>query len=280
MIEKIGYRDFGNCFKISNPDASVIVSSDFGPRILSYSLNDSENILGWHPDAAVETELGTWRPYGGHRLWIAPENMPLSYAPDNEPIESVEKSELSIRLKGPVDAAGVEKEMLMTLDEAGSAVEVEHRITNHDEAREMSAWTLTIMAPGGEAFIPNEPSALYGPETLLPIRTLTLWPYTDLTDPRWTFHKNGIALRVDASSDAPQKIGVLNKQGWAEYRVGNVTFRKSFDFSEDARYPDMNSNTEIYTAGSFVEVESLSPLTTLGENESLDYRERWQLERE
>jgi hypothetical protein len=39
----------------------------------------------------------------------------------------------------------------------------------------------------------------------------------------------------------------------------------------------MNSNTEVYTAGSFVEVESLSPLQKLPPGETLVYTERWQL---
>jgi hypothetical protein len=39
----------------------------------------------------------------------------------------------------------------------------------------------------------------------------------------------------------------------------------------------MNSNTEIYTAGAFVEVESLSPLQKLQTGESIVYTEKWQL---
>jgi len=54
-------------------------------------------------------------------------------------------------------------------------------------------------------------------------------------------------------------------------------FVKRFDFVENAAYPDMNSNTEIYTAGSFVEVESLSPLQRLQAGEAIVYTERWQL---
>jgi hypothetical protein len=41
----------------------------------------------------------------------------------------------------------------------------------------------------------------------------------------------------------------------------------------------MNSNTEVYTAGGFVELESLSPLQTLHPGNSIDYRETWELHR-
>jgi hypothetical protein len=225
----------------------------------------------------VTTDLGEWKPYGGHRLWMAPENMPLSYAPDGVPVRVERNGELSLSITGDIDAARVEKRMTITMDSSGSGVTIEHRLTNHGEPREMSAWALTIMAPGGEAVVPNEPFAPYSGETLLPVRSMAVWSYTDFTDPRWTFTKDEIRVRVDESLGNAQKIGVLNKRGWAGYRLGDLFFRKSFEFVEGATYPDMNSNTEIYTAGSFVEVESLSPLKRLEAGESITYVEKWEL---
>src|SRR5436189_6412491 len=87
MIRTTNYLSATNCIQIDNGDSNVIISTEFGPRILHYGLDDGENILGWHPEAQVETELGAWKPYGGHRLWIAPENMPLSYTPDNAVVD-------------------------------------------------------------------------------------------------------------------------------------------------------------------------------------------------
>ncbi len=133
------------------------------------------------------------------------------------------------------------------------------------------------MRGGGEALIPNEPFAPYSGETLLPVRNLTMWSYTDLSDPRWKFDRGFIRLRTDAKMSEPQKIGVLNKQGWAAYRVGNLRFVKRFDYIEGAVYPDMNSNTELYTAGDFIEVESLAPLCKLAPGEATEHLERWEL---
>ena len=276
MINEKSFENFKG-IEITNATASIVLAKEFGPRILSYSIGDGPNILGWHPHAAVTTELGEWKPYGGHRLWMAPENMPLSYAPDSEPVRIEEHGELSLIFTGDIDAAKVEKRMTIAMDETGSAVTIEHRLTNHGEPREMSAWALTIMAPGGEAIVPNEPFAPYSSETLLPVRSMAVWSYTDFTDPRWTFTKDEIRLRVDESLEHQQKFGVLNKQGWAGYRLGDLFFRKSFEYVEGATYPDMNSNMEIYTAGPFVEVESLSPLKMLGTGESTTYTERWAL---
>lgn len=278
MINEAEHSEFGKCIRLSNRDADLLVSLDFGPRILHYALDGGENILGWHPDAAVETEIGTWRPYGGHRLWLAPENMPLSYAPDNNAVDVDRENDLSILFTCPADAAGIEKQIRVKLAENGSGVSIEHRITNRrTEPIEAAAWALTIMRPGGETIVPNEPFKPYGPDTLLPIRTLTLWPYTDLTDPRWTFDKESVRLRVDENLGDPQKFGVLNRQGWAAYRWKGILFTKRFIPVDSAAYPDMNSNTEVYTAGGFVEVETLSPLKRLGPGSSIDHEETWEL---
>jgi hypothetical protein len=277
MIEELLDSRFGRCVRMSNGTAEVLAAIDFGPRILRYSLDGGENVLGWHPQARVETELGTWKPYGGHRLWLAPEDMPLSYAPDNGPVSFRVDGETAVNLAASADAAGIQKEIEVRLAENGSEVTLRHRLTNRGPGREMAAWSLTIMQPGGEAIVPNEPFRPYGPDTLLPVRTIALWPYTDLTDPRFTIGSDAIRLRVDETMASPQKFGALNLQGWAAYRWQGFQFTKRCEVRVGAAYPDMNSSTEIYTAGGFVEVEMLSPLATVASGGSLEHTERWEL---
>ena len=278
MVQEIEHPDFGPGLRLSNGEVEVIVPTGFGPRVLHYSFDGGENILGWHPEAAVNTDLGTWKPYGGHRLWMAPENMPLSYAPDSEPIEHATEGELSVRLSRLSDAAGVQKEMVVTLAAKGSQVTIDNRLTaTREEPAEFAAWGLTIMRPGGEVIVPNEPFKPYSHETLLPVRSMTLWSYTDFTDPRWKFEKEHIRLRVDESIGSQQKFGVLNTLGWAAYQWQDITFVKRFDYLEGAAYPDMNSNMEVYTAGGFVEVETLSPLTKAEPGKTIVHRETWEL---
>ncbi|HEY8562472.1 MAG TPA: hypothetical protein VIL74_18990 [Pyrinomonadaceae bacterium] len=280
-MEIIQFEDLANCARLSNGDAEVVVATEFGPRVLAFNFIGGANVLGWHPHAAIQSPLGEYRIYGGHRLWIAPEVPSRTYAPDSAPIEwFFDEAENSIRLVQPVEpVSGTRKEMTVKLAGAGGDVTILHKITNvGDRETELAAWALTIMRGGGTCEIPNEPFAPYGGETLLPVRNLTVWAYTDLSDPRWTFDRELIRLRVDESRREPQKIGVLNKRGWARYRLADSVFTKHFDFRETASYPDMNSNTELYVAGSFVEVETLAPLVTLKPGESTEHVERWRLE--
>lgn len=279
MISRVEFEGLADCVQIENGRAKLIISTRVGPRILFYGYDEGENILGWHPAAAVETDLGTWRPYGGHRLWVAPENMPLSYSPDNEPVEFKEVEELTASFRTPAGSGyPVEKLMAVSLAADGTTAEIEHTLTNRsDEAIEMAAWALTIMRPGGVVIVPNEPLEGYSPDCLLPVRSMALWSYTDLTDPRWSFTKDSIRFGVDENASGQQKFGVLNKQGWAAYEWSGLRFEKRSEYTDGAVYPDMNSNFEIYTDGGFVEIETLSPLTNLAPGQSLHHKEVWQL---
>ena len=277
MITTVEYEGIADCVEISDGDARIMVSTQFGPRILFYGFDDGENILGWHPHAAVETAIGTWRPYGGHRLWVAPENMPLSYDPDNDRVEYEIKGELSAAFRSkPGKGYPIDKEISVSLAKSGTEVTIDHKLTNRgDRAIEIAAWGLTIMRPGGTVIVPNEPLAGYNAENLLPIRTIAIWPYTDFTDPRWSFEKDSIRLTVDENAKGAQKFGILNKQGWAAYECDGLRFTKRAEYIDDAVYPDMNSNFEFYTDGGFVEIETLSPLRTLGPGEDVVHREEW-----
>jgi hypothetical protein len=77
--------------------------------------------------------------------------------------------------------------------------------------------------------------------------------------------------------EAPQKIGIANKLGWAAYLRSRTLFLKRVAYRENALYPDYGSNVETYTAGSFVEVENLGPLERLQPGQSTEHTEIWSL---
>jgi hypothetical protein len=277
-LQKVNRLGLPNCYLLSNGTVEVVVAGDIGPRVLGYGFVGGENVLGECPKDVVKTEWGVWRPWGGHRLWTAPEAMPQSYAPDNDAVEVLREDERAVRLIGAVEShTGVRKEIAVALDAEGSGVTLSHRITNAGALRvELAAWALTIMRGGGEAVIPQEP---YGPhpQCLLPARALVLWPYTDMTDARLRFGRELIRVRSDADAREPQKLGVANKRGWAAYMLDAALFVKRFVYEEGASYPDMGCNNEVFTAGAFIELESLSKLSALEPGETLEHTERWEL---
>ena len=156
-LEKVPYLNQPNCYKLSNDVVELIVTTDVGPRIIRYGFLGEENILGEVPDAVIKTDLGDWRPFGGHRLWLAPEDKPRSYAPDNSPVQFEIINDRKIRLMQAADAAtGIEKEMTVALHESGTGVTVDHSLRNRNTLSvEVSPWAITIMNAGGEAILPR-----------------------------------------------------------------------------------------------------------------------------
>lgn len=278
-VEKTKYSTYGNCFKLSNGTVDVMVTLDLGPRVIYYGFAGGENTFAeLGPGAVVKHELGEWHPWGGHRLWHAPEVLPRSYVPDNGPVTSEVVGDNAVRVAPPLETAtGIQKEMLISLDADGTRVTVTHKLTNKGLwPIELAPWALTIVKGGGVTIFPQEPFISHD-EKILPARPMALWNFTDMSDPRWTFGKRYVRLRTDANLKYPQKIGAAVKPGWAAYLRDGVLFVKRFPYIEGATYPDFGCNFETYTDGDFMEVETLAPLTKLEPNQSATHIEQWYL---
>lgn len=276
-IERVSFFNQPNCCMISNGTVEVIVTTDIGPRIIGYRFCGGENVLAeLTPTTALKTEYGVWHAWGGHRLWHAPEVNPRSYVPDDDPVAMEVVGNGSIKVTPPVEfATGIAKEMLIKLDADGARVTIVHKLTNRGVwPVRLAPWALTIMKGGGETIIPNEPFISHEDE-LLPARPVVVWHFTDMSDFRWTFGDRFIRLRTDENIKEPQKIGVGDKQGWAGYLREGTLFIKRFPYIPGAAYPDYGCNCETYTEGSFMEVESLGPLTVLEPEQSAIHIEQW-----
>jgi hypothetical protein len=273
-VDKVTWHNLPNCLKLANPDVEVVVTTDIGPRIVHYALPGGANILGGSPGDVSKPDV--WYPWAGHRLWIAPEHRVRSYGPDNGPVAHRPEGTRGVRLMQPVEpTTHVQKEMVVTLDERGPGVTIEHRLTNRGTApTELATWGLTIMAGNGTALLPHEPFIRHEDE-ILPARPLVLWHYTDLSDPRWQHGPRFLRLTGDAAKDTPQKAGILNKVGWAAYAREGLLFVKRIPFDAKATYTDHGCNTEVFTRADFFEVESLGPLVTLAPGQTASHTERW-----
>jgi hypothetical protein len=280
-LEKVTCLDLPNCYKLSNGQVDVIVTTDIGPRIVHYGFAGGENILGGSGGSLAEKDRNRWQGWKGHRVWIAPEGRPKSYGPDNGPIKHTPVGANGVRLEQPVESGtGIQKTMTVTLEASGSGVTVEQSLTNRNQTPyELAVWALTIMNGGGTAIVPQEPYKAHQ-DALLPARPLVLWHYTDLSDPRFAIGPKFIRLSTDTAKKSPQKFGVGNKVGWAAYARDGLLFLKRMAYQEGATYPDYGSSVEVFTQSDFIELESLGPLRTLKPGESVEHTERWSLHRD
>lgn len=271
-VQKYYYSDFGECLKISNDKVDVIAALGFGIRILHFGLTGMGNVFCLAPGVKTQAGGAEWSVYGGHRVWMSPEDMPRSYFPDDLPISYEIKNDTVI-LTQPLDGwANVVKQMELKLSD--NKVTVLHRITNkNDHPVEFAVWAISVMAAGGIEIIPFS-----GPDTgLLHNRNISLWPYTDMNDNRVKWLKDHIILTHDRTVKTPFKIGLDNRKGWAAYVNGQDIFIKRYHHIEGETYPDNNVSYETYTCDYMTEMETLSPLKAVVPGDSLEHTEEWSI---
>ena len=277
MITRTEYMGWKNNVKLSNGRIELIATLDVGPRIIRFGFNGGVNMFREYEETLGKTGGKTWNIYGGHRLWHAPEADPRSYYPDNWPIK-LEEHDGFVRLVQPTEkATGIQKEIDIYLDPKAAHARLVHRLRNMNLwAIETAPWALSVMAQGGKVVVPLPPRGEH-PADLPPANTLTMWAYTDMSDPRWTWGNKYIMLRQDATMARPQKIGVMNTSGWVAYANKGCLFVKAFTFTPGAAYPDWGCSLETFTNDAMLEVETLGPLVTLQPQTTAEHIENWWL---
>ncbi len=274
-MEVVQFRGW-SCARIVSDDVEALITTDVGPRVVRLGFIGGVNTLHENEDQTGLKGGDEYRSYGGHRLWIAPENLDVTYYPENEPVEFVEEGNWSVFRSAP-DKHGLQRELRIRSC-GGGAFELEHRIHNLGTLPfTLAPWALTVMAPGGTCTFPQEPFEAHT-ENFLPVRPLVLWGYTDMTDPRWTWGKEFIQLRQDPQR-GPQKIGAFVRAGWAAYQNEGGLFVKRFPAREGGNYPDYGCNFETFTREDMLEVESLGVLETVTHGDHASLRESWLLTR-
>lgn len=276
-IEKTQYRGWPNCYRISNGQVELIVTTDVGPRIIRYGFIGAQNLLKEFDDQMGKHGESAWQPRGGHRLWMAPEDPVLTYALDNSPIHARVTGD-TIELTGNVEKeTGLEKQIIVKLAASGSAVELVHKITNRGtKAREIAPWALTMMAQGGTGIAAFPPRGSHEKD-LLPSNPLTMWAYTDFSDPRWQFTPKYLLLRQDPKNSNAQKAGLFNRGTVGAYLLGSDLFIKQAAARDPHGYPDFGCSYETFTNEQFLEMETLGELSNVRPGASVQHTEHWSL---
>jgi hypothetical protein len=263
--------------RLTNGVVDLVVSGARGMRITRYGLAGGPNMLASAPGPSVPTTFGPWKPLGGHRLWVAPESMPGSYAPDAEPVRIDLAGERGADVCQPADAAGIEKRLRIELAATGTVVRVTHTIVNRTcWPIRVAPWAISIVRTDGTAIIP-QPVFRSHKDDFLPARPMAQWAFTDVTDPRWSIGAALIRLTPDAAREAPQKIGVGNTAGWCALQTPDGIYIKRSSWIEGATYPDFGCNNELFTEGDYLEMETLGPLSLLTPGGAADHVEWWGL---
>ena len=277
IIEKISYAGWPNCYRLSSGQIELIVTTDVGPRVIRYGFVGEENEFKEYKEQLGLTGGDEWRIYGGHRLWHAPEAKPRTYWPDNLPVE-VKALSNGLRFVQSVEATtGIQKEIEVSFDSIANHVMILHRLRNKGLwSVTLAPWTLTVLERGGMVIIPQPPHKSHD-EELLPLRSMAVWGYTNMRDPRYLWGSRYIVLKQDQAANEPTKIGAGVTEGWAAYLRRDHLFVKRFKYVSGAIYPDFGSSVESFTNAEMIELETLGPLNEIRPGSSVEHVEDWYL---
>jgi hypothetical protein len=285
MIQEIPFAGWKRNLRLRGQNTEIVITLDVGPRILRYGFHDERNVFVELPAQFGRSGEKEWMMRGGHRFWTAPEGE-HSYEPDNGPVEWKQTGGDAVEIVQPASRFGFQKTLRVELG-ADEVVRVTHALKNTGaKPLDVTPWALSVMAPGGTAHIPQprldfHPSEfpegrVTKPQDFLPNRELILWPFTNITDGRYTFTEH--FLQVSHHPEKPAtKIGLKLETGWIAYQNGDYVFAKHFAYNPSLPYPDLGANFELFTNTSILELESLAPSVPLGPGATCEHIEHWAL---
>jgi len=276
-VDKVNYKGWPNCFRVSNGEVELIVTGDVGPRIIRFGFFGGQNLFKEFAGQLGRSKEKEFQLRGGHRVWKAPEDPVATWAPDNVAVD-VTVTPGGVVAREPVEPlTGLQKEIGVEMAASGTRVTITHRIHNKGLfPLDFAAWALTMMAQGGIAITGFPPRGSH-PQVLEATNPLVMWAYTNLSDPRWTFTRKYLLLRQDANNPEPQKLGLHNPDTWAGYWLNGEMFLKRFRPGPAAAHPDFGCSFETFTNADFLEIETLGPMTKVAPGGSVTHIETWSL---
>lgn len=284
-VKKIDYKGWTDCYEISNPVVRLVVVPQIGGRIMEYAI-DGENAL-WQNESELGKVSGsdigrTWRNYGGHKAWNAPQSSWRATDHDcyydSMPAQvELLPDEPGVRVTcAPIKHLGYQFVRDIVLSDYTSRVRVTESMRNvSDRDISWSVWGVTqVNVPCWIAFPIKEQSkfddgwnVMYPPGKKLTqiqrVGNLGVLQYDNATE-NW-------------STDA---MG-----GWMAYIKGQLAFTKHWATRlVGVTYPDDGCDAAFFTCntnylGGYAEMEVMGPIVTLKPGEETMLIEDWFLTR-
>ncbi|MBQ2266507.1 MAG: hypothetical protein II342_03800, partial [Clostridia bacterium] len=234
------YKKYGKCVCISNGVIEAYVTVDLGPRIIRFGFVGEQNIMNDHrekfsplTDEKYEALFGkgkAWESMGGHRVWVTTESYPETYTPDDRPVAYEVKDDGVVFTSVEDVEVGIAKTLTLKMDPETADMTVQMNVKNiSGQKREYAIWALSVCDAGGYLILPMNTNNT----GLLHNRSISVWPYTDLSDKRIRFGKTYTTIKQDVNATTPVKLGFDLNKGLAYYVLGDDIFRKRYDAKHD-----------------------------------------------
>jgi hypothetical protein len=262
-IERISHRDWHEVYRCSAGPLELIVVTSMGPRVMALHFNHGENLLY---EDATDFKVGAWHLCGGHRLTMAPESE-ASYAPDDQPCR-VEVKGHRLLVHQRLDD-GLLRLLEITRGADGSGFKLRHVLRNcRPEPWHGAAWAITCVPLSGKVVVPKckTPARFWTPPH---------GNYADASSGQWQCAQDYFVVLPQGRKG---KVGLRSQAGWLAWLRPDCTFViRGREWVPHATYPDDGCNIEVYTCASYLELETLGPLTMLLPGQELVHVEEWRV---
>ena len=278
--ERIAYRGWENCYRLSNDVAEVIVVPESGGRVLTYSVN-GQNILyvnRAHDGKTLADLEEKWFDPDGGRFDVGPEAITsrLHLLTWLGAWEAEIIGDYALRIVSQPDTSlGIQLTREFTLDKESSYLTVRQTMRNiSDHDTEWCFWSRTLTKGWGMLLVPLNPESKFphgwakyvwrkGIETEAP------------RDDRVVVSDGLLTVRAVGTS---AKYGTDSSAGWMAYAKDGLLFVKRFRYFPEETYNDgAGFSVEIYITDHMCELEPLSPRAILRPNEAYSFTEHWWL---
>lgn len=261
-IKLVDYAGWKNCILMTNGIFEAVITTEIGPRILRYGEVGGANVLYIDEFTAGQTEAPVWRAYGGRRfdynlneeLILTAENSTTDY--------EIGDDRVTFRL--PIDEqTSISKEIIIRMCRRGGLEIKQTLINNGTEIVNISAVAATRLQPGGLCVTSwtkgNKVKSLFKGE--------------EVDTRRIKEGKELLFVQQDEVSRENFEFGLLPQEQWCAYfNHGNMFIITCPAIEGELEYVD-NVNVAVRGLGDKFEIETRSPIYTLGSGEKMTHTE-------
>ena len=279
-VKEVTDERLGHCALLENEGIEIMVTLDYGPRIVSVHREGEPNLI--YNNSTPELQRNH-----GHKMRITLEKSTNPIYCDDLPVRYIPLSDGVSFVQTLTEPAQLELTMdIVFSTDIGSFMVVHGAMNKSLEDIKLSIYTETPFCNEGFVFIPQ--SNIHEKEK--PSRVLTLFDNAGWNDKRLFIgnqyvtvngnvletEDNGEYQLVDADLYAPRlKIGVNNTAGFCGYLLNGHSLIKRYVHNRNALYP-FNSCSAFATANDgYLSIQNTGPFYITGPGESARHIESW-----
>lgn len=267
-VKEIESEQFGNCVQINYETMEILVTLDYGPRIISVRNNNGINPIYNEIDPTLEKNHG-------HKMRITLDKSTNGIYCDNSPVRYSPMAEGVRFVQTITEPVQLEVIMDVYFSEDGDLT-VEHSVFNKSkEEVKLSIYTETPFISDGFVFIPQ--GTVITPER--PSRIITLWDECKWSDSRLFIGDRYVTVHSDNNTgDVPRlKIGVNDTEGIVGFIGKKANFIKKYTHNRNALYPFYNCSAFATENNGYLSIQMTSPFYLIEPDEAARHIEVWKL---